>query len=119
MGAELLGDRVGDGGQRAPLVRNAHRRSVAATRCDHAPSAWPSTAEGVDDPSGNQRGAAGEGEPGSFRERRDDPADLLLQGDSARHHDAAPRLEPSRPPAVDVVRQHKFWHKSTSSASTT
>jgi hypothetical protein len=93
--------------------------SVAATRCDHAPSAWPSTAEGVDDPSGNQRGAAGEGEPGSFRERRDDPADLLLQGDSARHHDAAPRLEPSRPPAVDVVRQHKFWHKSTSSASTT
>jgi hypothetical protein len=77
-----------------------------------------SIAEDVDDPSGNQRGAAGEGEPVSFRERSGDPTDLLLQ-DSARHNRAAPRVESSRPPAADVVRQHKFWHKSMSSASTT
>ncbi len=79
-----------------------------------------STAEGVDAPSGNQRGVAGEGEPVSFRERSDDPTDLLLQG--TQHATMTPRrarLEPSRPPAADVVRQHKFWHKSTSSASTT
>jgi hypothetical protein len=48
-----------------------------------------STAEGVDDPSGNQRGAAGEGEPGSFRERSDDPTDLLLQG--TQHATMTPR----------------------------
>ena len=39
-----------------------------------------SIAEGVDDSSGIERGAAGEGEPVSFRERSDDPTDLLLQG---------------------------------------
>jgi hypothetical protein len=37
-----------------------------------------STAEGVDDPSGNQRGAAGEGEPVSSREQSDDPTDPLI-----------------------------------------
>jgi hypothetical protein len=76
-----------------------------------------SIAEGVDDSSGIQRGAAGEGEPVSFRERSDDPTDLLLQGTPPAT--MTPRVEPSRPPAADVVRQHKFWHKSMSSASTT
>ena len=37
-----------------------------------------STVEGVDDPSGNQRGVAGEGEPVSSRERSYDPTDLLI-----------------------------------------
>jgi hypothetical protein len=78
-----------------------------------------STTEGVDEPSGNQRGAAGEGEPVSFRERNERSDRPAPAGDSARHNDAAPRLEPSHPPAADEVRQHKFWHKSTSSASTT
>jgi hypothetical protein len=76
------------------------------------------TAEGVDDPSGNQRGAAREGEPVSFRERSDDPTDLLLQG--TPHATMTPRRASShRAHPADVVRQHKFWHKSTSSASTT
>jgi hypothetical protein len=48
-----------------------------------------SIAEGVDDPSGNQRGAAGEGEPVSFRERSGDPADLVLQG--TQHATMTPR----------------------------
>ena len=37
-----------------------------------------STVEGVDDPSGNQRGVAGEGEPVSSRERSDDPTNVLI-----------------------------------------
>jgi hypothetical protein len=48
-----------------------------------------STAEGVDDPSGNQRGAAGEGEPVSFRERSDDRTDVLLQ--ATQHATMTPR----------------------------
>ena len=78
-----------------------------------------STTEGVDDPNRSQRGAAGEGEPVSFRERSDDPTDLLLQG--TRPATMTPRGASSHraPPAADVVRQHKFWHKSMSSASTT
>ena len=74
-----------------------------------------STAEGVDDPSGNQRGAASECEPVSFRERSGDPTDLLLQG--TPHATMTPRLEPSRPPGgrgaatqvlaqVDELREH-------------
>ena len=55
-----------------------------------------SIAEGVDDPSGNQRGAAGEGEPVSFRERSGDPADLLLQG--TQHATIAPRRASSHRP---------------------
>jgi hypothetical protein len=77
-----------------------------------------STAEGVDDPSGNQRGAAGECEPVSFRERSGDLADLLLQG--TPHATMTPRRASSHSAhPADVVRQHKFWHKSMSSASTT
>jgi hypothetical protein len=75
-----------------------------------------SIAEGVDDPSGNQRGAAASANPelpgAKWRSGRPAPA-----GDSARHNDAAPRLEPSRPPGgrgaatqvlaqVDEPREH-------------
>jgi hypothetical protein len=69
-----------------------------------------SIAEGVDDPSGNQRGAASEGEPVSFRERSGDPTDLLLQG--TPHATMTPRRA-----SIHRAHPRRTWCGNTSSGT--